>query len=144
MARGLNKGRQRLPLRAGKQNSSRYSASANKQKIPKTQQALVAACAESEREFISFHQPKFGHLLVTLAIHLQVADFGSARFATQEGYHFAEQHPPEKAGEVLSSLGTRTVRALHPCHPGLYPHPNSLPLHPPTLLLTYLGPPFPP
>ena len=40
---------------------------------------------------------------------LQVADFGSARFATQEGYHFAEQHPPEKAGEVTGSLETMTV-----------------------------------
>lgn len=40
---------------------------------------------------------------------MQVADFGSARFATQEGYHFAEQHPPEKAGEVSGSLETMTV-----------------------------------
>ena len=40
---------------------------------------------------------------------VQVADFGSARFATQEGYHFAEQHPPEKAGEVIGSLETMTV-----------------------------------
>ena len=38
-----------------------------------------------------------------------MADFGSARFATQEGYHFAEQHPPEKAGEVIGSLETMTV-----------------------------------
>ncbi|KAL3143658.1 hypothetical protein ABBQ38_002453 [Trebouxia sp. C0009 RCD-2024] len=40
---------------------------------------------------------------------IKVADFGSARFATQEGYHFAEQHPPEKAGEVIGSLETMTA-----------------------------------
>ncbi len=55
-----------------------------------------------------------GLLLLTVTtvmpLSLQVADFGSARFATQEGYHFAEQHPPERAGEVLGSLETRTVR----------------------------------
>ena len=47
------------------------------------------------------------------SVHVQVADFGSARFATQEGYHFAEQHPPERAGEVLGSLETLTVRFCH-------------------------------
>jgi len=51
-----------------------------------------------------------------MPLSLQVADFGSARFATQEGYHFAEQHPPERAGEVLGSLETMTVhRALVYC-----------------------------
>ena len=39
-----------------------------------------------------------------------MADFGSARFATQEGYPFAEQHPPERAGEVIGSLESLTVR----------------------------------
>ena len=40
---------------------------------------------------------------------MQVADFGSARFATQEGYHFVEQQAPERAGEVLGSLENVTV-----------------------------------
>ncbi len=46
-----------------------------------------------------------------MPLSMQVADFGSARFATQEGYHFAEQHPPERAGEVLGSLETMTVHS---------------------------------
>lgn len=45
---------------------------------------------------------------------IKVADFGSARFATQEGYHFAEQHPPERAGEVLGSLETMTAARQTP------------------------------
>ena len=49
-------------------------------------------------------------MTTVIPVSLQVADFGSARFATQEGYHFAEQHPPERAGEVLGSLETMTVR----------------------------------
>ena len=40
---------------------------------------------------------------------VQVADFGSARFATQEGYQHAEQHPPERAGSVQGSLETMMV-----------------------------------
>ena len=40
---------------------------------------------------------------------MQVADFGSARFATQEGYQHAEQHPPERAGSVRGSLESMMV-----------------------------------
>lgn len=43
----------------------------------------------------------------------QVADFGSARSASQEGYHWAEQGPPEPRNAQLAgpnSLHTITVR----------------------------------
>ena len=58
-------------------------------------------------------------MTTVLPLFLQVADFGSARFATQEGYHFAEQHPPERAGEVLGSLETMTV---HPAFDPVLDH----------------------
>ena len=40
---------------------------------------------------------------------MQLADFGSSRSATQDGYHFAEQGPPEPTGWARASVSSQVI-----------------------------------
>ena len=48
-------------------------------------------------------------LPICSALNVQVGDFGSARSATSEGYHWAEQGPPNSSSDAVLLKSRRQV-----------------------------------